>query len=74
MTDSVAALWLPAASYAVTVIALAPVAKLMLFAVHDVVPLAVPEPPVCGLLQVTLTTPTLSLAVPPKLIVLLLVK
>jgi hypothetical protein len=42
VTVSVAGVWFPAASYAVTVITLAPLAKLMLLAVHEVVPLAVP--------------------------------
>ena len=45
----------------------------MLLADHVVVPLALPPPPRL-LAQATRTTPTLSLALPPKLTVLLLVE
>src|ERR1035438_5715036 len=63
---------LPAASRAVTVMTLAPLCSAILLIVQAVVPDAVPLPP-RSLLQVTCVTPTLSLAVPPRLTVLLLV-
>ena len=66
---SVSLLLLPAASVAVTVIMLSPCANVMFEADQLVVPLAVPLPPM-ELAQVTETTPTLSLATPPRLTVL----
>ena len=60
-----------APSFAVTVMTLSPVDKLMLETVQEAVPVAVPFPPLL-LLHVTLPMPlTLSEALPPKLIVLL---
>ncbi len=60
---------LPAASLAVTVITFVPAARLMLVTDQLVVPLAVPVPP-AEFDHVTEVTPTLSLAVPPKLMLL----
>ena len=62
---------LPAPSFAVTVITLSPLNKLMLEVNQLVVPLAVPLPPLL-LLHVTLLTPlVLSEALPPMAITLL---
>ena len=58
-----------AVSWAVTVITLSPSCNDMLEIVQLVVPEAVPFPP-RSFCQVTLVTPTLSEAVPPKVIVL----
>ena len=69
VTMSVSVLVLPAASLAVTVMTLDPAARLMLGTDQLAVPLAVPLPP-AELDQLTKVTPTLSLAVPPRLIVL----
>src|ERR1051326_8995160 len=69
VTVIVAARELPAASLAVTVIKFEPAARLMVETDQLLVPLAVPLPP-AELDHVTRATPTLSLAVPPKLIVL----
>jgi hypothetical protein len=69
VTVIVAARELPAASLAVTVIKFEPAARLMVETDQLVVPLAVPLPP-AELAQVIAVTPTLSLAVPLKLIVL----
>jgi hypothetical protein len=55
----------PAASLAVTVIGLLPTFSGILETLQEVVPEAVPLPPVSELLHVTWVTPTLSLAVPP---------
>ena len=65
----VSVLELPAASLAVTVIRFEPATKLMVEIDQLVVPLAVPLP-LAELAQVTEVTPTLSPAVPPKLIAL----
>jgi len=60
-----------APSFAVTVITLSPVDKLMLETVQEAVPVAVPFPPLL-LLHATLLIPLeLSEALPPRLIVLL---
>jgi len=58
---------LPAASCDVTVITLLPTLRAMLAIVQLVVPVAVPDPP-SELTHVTLVTPMLSEAVPPRLI------
>ena len=61
----------PAPSFAVTVITLSPVDKLMLETVQLAVPVAVPFPPLL-LLHATLLIPLeLSEALPPRLMVLL---
>ena len=57
------------ASFAVTVIRLEPATREILVIDHDVVPIAVPEVLLAELNQVTLVTPTLSEAVPERLIV-----
>lgn len=62
----VAALLLPAASLAVTVMALLPDCSAMPDADHDAVPEQVPLPPLL-FDHVTLLTPVLSEAVPPML-------
>jgi hypothetical protein len=69
VTVNVSVAVLPAASRAVTVMTLLPAVRLMLLTDQLVVPLAVPLPPV-EFDQVTWVTPTLSLAVPPRLRVL----
>lgn len=66
VTVSAAFPLLPAASCAVTVIKFVPPCKATPVMFHAVVPLAVPPPPPL-LLQVTCVTPTLSLAVPLRL-------
>ena len=64
---------LPALSLAVTVMVLSPLERVMLETDHEVVPVAVPFPPLL-LLHVTLLIPlALSNAVPSMLIVLLVV-
>ena len=64
---------LPALSLAVTVMVLSPLERVMLETDHEVVPVAVPLPPLL-LLHVTLLIPlALSNAVPSILIVLLVV-
>jgi hypothetical protein len=55
----------PVVSWAVTVMELLPVTR-ETEAVHELVPDALPEPPVVLLVQVTRATPTLSDAVPPR--------
>ncbi len=60
---------LPAASVAVTVITLSPALREIPLMVHDVVPVAVPDPPVAAFCQVTLATARLSDALPPRLTV-----
>ena len=61
----------PAPSLAVTVITLSPLDRLILETVQEAVPVAVPFPPLL-LLHATLLIPlTLSEALPPRLIVLL---
>ena len=62
---------LPAPSFAVTVITFSPLDRLMLETVQLAVPVAVPFPPLL-LLHATLLMPlTLSDALPPKLVALL---
>lgn len=63
----------PALSFAVTVILLSPLERLILEIVQLVVPLAVPLPPLLLLHVTLLTLPELSDAVPPKLMALLVV-
>jgi hypothetical protein len=58
--------WLPAASFAVTVNIFSPFESCILEIDQDVAPLAVPLPPL-ELTQVTWLTPTLSEALPDKL-------
>jgi len=62
-----------AASRAVTVMMLVPASNAIPLTVHEAVPLAVPLPPRL-FAHVTCVTPTLSEAVPPRLIVLLVVE
>ena len=66
MTVNVSVVVFPAASLAVTVRILVPLSRLIPLTLQLVVPEAVPLPPRL-LLQVTLVTPTLSEAVPPRL-------
>jgi hypothetical protein len=66
LTLSVSVDWLPAASFAVTVNILVPFDSCILEIDQDDVPLAVPLPP-WELTQVTWLTPTLSEALPDKL-------
>ena len=69
VTVSTAEATFPAASAAVTVICVDPLAKATPLIVQLVVPVAMPLAP-RSVVQVTWVTPTLSDAVPPKLIVL----
>ena len=69
MTVSVSVDWLLAASLAVTVIVLVPETREILVIDHEVVPAAVPEVLLAEFVQVTEVTPTLSEAVPERLIV-----
>ena len=58
----------PATSWALTVMTLAPSVSVMLAILHEVVPVAVPLPPVSHS-HVTLVTPTVSDAVPAIVVI-----